>query len=81
MYHIECDSEPNIRSEKMKINDVIRTRRESLGMTRTAFAEKMGISMRRSALIEQFPRDHRVSTIVRICKVLGLRPEDLIQCE
>lgn len=57
------------------IAQVLKSRRESLGLSKNALAQKAGVSVQSVAFIESAVNSPSVSTLLRLCSALETTPE------
>ena len=60
------------------IADVLRAKREALGLSKNALAQKAGISVQTVSFIESTVNSPSLSTFLRICAALEVRPDSLL---
>jgi HTH-type transcriptional regulator, cell division transcriptional repressor len=61
------------------IAEAIKTRREFLGLSMNALSQKAGISVQSVSFIETAVNSPSLSTFLRICDALEVRPDFLIR--
>jgi transcriptional regulator with XRE-family HTH domain len=61
------------------IAETIKTRRESAGLSKNALAQKAGISVQSVSFIENSVNSPSLSTFLRICSALEVKPDALLR--
>lgn len=68
-----------MRNSGIKLGNVIRQRRELLGLLQTQLADLSGISSRTIQLVEQGKGNPSLGTLIRLIDPLGLRLELMLK--
>jgi len=61
------------------VADAIKARRETLGLSKNALAQKAGISVQSVSFIEASVNSPSLSTFLRICSALEVAPDSLLR--
>lgn len=61
------------------IAEAIQTRREAVGLSKNALAQKAGISVQSVSFIENSVNSPSLSTFLRICIALEVKPDSLLR--
>jgi transcriptional regulator with XRE-family HTH domain len=61
------------------VADTIRAKREALGLSKNALSQKAGISIQSLSFIENSVNSPSLSTFLRICCALEVRPDCLLR--
>lgn len=64
---------------KTKIGEVLRAKREKLGISQEGFAERAGVDRTYVSILERGLKSPTVETLERICDALGTLPERVIE--
>lgn len=72
-------NEKEIARHGVALAALIKARRESAGLTKTALAERAGIGIQSVAFIEGGVNSPSISTFLRICDALETRPDLLLK--
>lgn len=62
-----------------RISATIRARREKLGVSQEAFADKIGMHRAYYGGIERGKKDFRLSTLERVCAGLGVKAAEILR--
>jgi transcriptional regulator with XRE-family HTH domain len=71
--------EVQIVQQGKAIADAIKARREIVGLSKNALAQKAGISVQSVSFIESATNSPSLSTYLRICSALEVKPEALLR--
>lgn len=61
------------------IADTIKARREAMGLSKNALSQKAGISIQSLSFIENAVNSPSLSTFLRICGALDVKPDALLR--
>ena len=64
---------------KTKIGEVLRAKREKLGISQEGLAERAGVDRTYVSILERGLKSPTVETLERICDALGTSPERVIE--
>lgn len=64
---------------KTKIGEVLRAKREKLGISQEGLAERAGVDRTYISILERGLKSPTVETLERICDALGTLPERVIE--
>lgn len=64
---------------KTKIGEVLRAKREKLGISQEGLAERAGVDRSYVSILERGLKSPTVETLERICDALGTLPERVIE--
>ena len=64
---------------KTKIGEVLRAKREKLGISQEGLAERAGVDRTYVSILERGLKSPTVETLERICDALGTLPERVIE--
>jgi len=64
---------------KAKIGDVLRERREKLGLSQEAVAERAGVDRTYISILERGLKSPTLDTLEKVCAALGALPEQVIE--
>jgi transcriptional regulator with XRE-family HTH domain len=61
------------------VAEAIKARREAVGLSKNALAQKAGISVQSVSFIESAVNSPSISTFLRICAALEVSPDNLLR--
>ena len=64
---------------KARIGDVLREKREKLGMSQEEFAARAGVDRTYVSILERGLKSPTLETLEKICEALGTLPERVIE--
>ena len=65
--------------QKSAIGRILRAKRESLGISQEALAERAGVDRSYVSILERGLKSPTLATLEKICKALGTLPERIIE--
>lgn len=70
-----------MKYDRHKVGSVLRRHRKTLGLTQDQVAEKIGVSQNFYARIEAGASGMSLETLMSVCTVLLITPNDLLLCD
>ena len=64
---------------KLRVAEMVRARREALGLSMNVVAQRSGLSQQMVSYVERGMRNPTLETLLRICDVLDTPLEDVIR--
>jgi transcriptional regulator with XRE-family HTH domain len=61
------------------VANALKTRRESIGLSKNSLAQKAGVNVQTVSFIEDCVNSPSVSTLLRLCDALGTTPEKIFK--